>query len=692
MSRLADARSPFLKHGAEQPVDWHPWGPEAFERARAEGKALLLDIGAVWCHWCHVMDAESYDDPATAALINELFVPVKVDRDESPDVDARYQRAVQVLTGQGGWPLTAFLTPDGDVFYGGTYFPPDERYGRPSFQRVLREVARVWRDEPEKAAEAAGAVRERLAGVATAESRPGQLDRGALAGVVEAFAEGFDFRWGGFGGAPKFPHPAGLALLLDRWCEDRVEWAARVVRETLHAMGRGGVHDQLGGGFHRYSTDARWRIPHFEKMAYDNGPLLDVYARAHAVFDEPYFAEVAAGIVAHYRDVAPELVAEGGFPASQDADVGPGDDGAYWTWTLSEARAALDGDERLLTAARAALGLDDAEGAMPHDPERRVPARTATRGEVARRLELPEEKAAALVADAKRRLKAARDARPRPYVDTTRYAGWVALVASGHLAAERWAGVADAAAAGVRALERLFADAIHPSGAVLRRAGDAASGLHLDDQVFVLQGCLDAFEWTQEPAWLARARDLADVLDARFLDADRGAFRDRPLDEPAAARPLEEPFLPVVDAPTPSGNGTAALALVRLADLTGEEARRERALGVLAAFADSVAKLGTGAGTWARALDEATGPRTTVVVVGGPEARPLLRAALAVYRPRTVVRQLQPEQVAGTALPPALGAILGGRTPRAYLCAGTTCAPPTADPVELARLMRGFRG
>jgi uncharacterized protein YyaL (SSP411 family) len=243
MSALADSRSPFLRHGATQPVQWLPWGEAAFERAREENRPVLLDIGAVWCHWCHVMDRESYEDSKTAELINDMFVPVKVDRDERPDVDARYQRAVQMLTGQGGWPLTAFLLPDGQVFYGGTYFPPEEAHGRPSFRRVLTEVARVYREEPGRAREAANGIRSRLAEYATAEARAGEPDSAMVDEVIEELAGSFDFRYGGFGRAPKFPSAGALDLLIDRYLDDNTEWAQRMVVDTLTAMGRGGIHD-----------------------------------------------------------------------------------------------------------------------------------------------------------------------------------------------------------------------------------------------------------------------------------------------------------------------------------------------------------------------------------------------------------------------------------------------------------------
>ncbi|HET7039749.1 MAG TPA: DUF255 domain-containing protein, partial [Gemmatimonadales bacterium] len=358
MSRLADASSAYLRSAAHQPVDWHPWGDEAFDRARAEDKPILLDIGAVWCHWCHVMDRESYEDPAIAEALNRDWVCVKVDRDERPDVDARYQRAVQAVTGQGGWPLTGFLTPAGEVFYGGTYFPPDGKYGRPGFAAVLAELSRAYRQERDKVGQQAEMIRRHLEEHAH-EARPGAPARDVVARAVDAMARVFDFQYGGFGAAPKFPHPAALELLLVRWADAGLTWPREMVDRTLVAMARGGVYDQLGGGFHRYAVDQRWIVPHFEKMSYDNSELLRIYAHAAAslkvqagereggsageasagpparrsAFDEPpmLYRRTTEGIVAWVMTVLSDPA--GGYFASQDADVGLDDDGDYFTWT-----------------------------------------------------------------------------------------------------------------------------------------------------------------------------------------------------------------------------------------------------------------------------------------------------------------------------------------------------------------------
>lgn len=689
---LAGSRSPFLQHGATQPVDWLPWGAEAFERARRENRPILLDIGAVWCHWCHVMDRESYEDAGTAALINELYVPVKVDRDERPDVDARYQRAVQVLTGQGGWPLTAFLTPDGEVFYGGTYFPPEDTSNRPSFRRVLREIARVWREEPERTEEAVRGVRERLAAYTEVEAAPGEPSAELVAAALDELADTFDVRYGGFGRAPKFPNAGGLDLLVDAWLDRREEWVRRIALESLTAMARGGIVDQLGGGFHRYSTDARWIVPHFEKMAADNGVLARTYARAFPAFNEPILAETVDGILAHPRDIAPALVEAGGFPASQDADYGSDNDGDYWTWTHAEVEAALDGDTTAVRIATLRFGLDDPAGSMHLDPERRVLFRAMEADAIAARMEMSGEDVARAIGDVATRLKQVRDARPRPFVDETQYADLIGYVASGHLAAARHLGRPDARDAALRALDRAWRDGFDAERGMAHRIGDREAGEGLADQVAMASASLDAFEITQRREYLDRAAALADVTIARFSAAN-GAFLDRPEDAEVVAAPLARPHYPITDSPEPSGNGTAALVLLRLHELTGGARWRERALAVLRAFASAVPKFPSAAATYVQATARATLPVTRIVIVADPGSEiggALLATALRIPRPRTSVLHLEPGADT-SGLPEELAAMITGETPRAYLCAGTTCAAPVAEPEALASLITSFR-
>jgi len=680
---LAGEPSPFLQHGATQPVHWLPWGEAAFERARREDRPVLLDSGAVWCHWCHVMDRESYEDNEVAALINELYVPIKLDRDERPDVDARYQRAVQLLTGQGGWPLTAFLTPDGEVFYGGTYFPPTDGMGRPAFTRVLREVARVWREERPRALDAARGIEERLTTYGESEAQAGPLTAALLESTADELARSFDFRFGGFGDAPKFPNAGALDVLIDEWLDGGPPWTRRMFEETLLAMSRGGIYDQLGGGFHRYATDARWVIPHFEKMAYDNGPLLATYARAWAATGEPRFRWVCDGIIDHYFALAPDLLAAGGFPASQDADVGPDDDGDYWTWTRSEVLAALGGDERRTTVAVRHWGLEEARGSMHFDPERHVLFEAMSPAQVADALGMAAADVAAEIAAAREQLLAARATRPQPYVDRTQYSGWVALLASGFLTAARYLARSDAAAAGLRAVDRLLADT-RPDRSVPHRVGDPESGELLEDQAFLVQALLDAFELTQQEHYLGQARTQAEVLQQRFADPLTAGLRDRPPGTDVVARPLARAHLPISDSPTPSGNGTAALSLLRLAELTGDDATRARGVALLEAFAGSAERLGSGAATFVRAAGWVVRDPCQVVIVGrAEEGRELLETALRCYRPRLTVRWLDAGNVRRARLPSHLAAMIDATSPRAYVCIGRSCLAPVATAAEL---------
>ena len=339
-NRLKDSASPYLRSAAHQPVDWHEWGEEAFAKARAEGKPILLDIGAVWCHWCHVIDRESYENPQLAAIINEHYVPVKVDRDERPDVDSRYQAAVSAMTGQGGWPLTAFLTPDGKPFFGGTYFPPEDAMGRPGFRRILLSVAEAFRTRREEVDKTVKALEEAVSKAEAFQGAKANFDPAAADAMIGSIISMFDPRNGGFGQAPKFPHAAAVDLLLERYQTSREPMLLAVAEKTLVNMALGGVYDQLAGGFHRYSVDERWLVPHFEKMSYDNSELLKNYLHGFQVTGRPLFREIAEGIIDWVNEVLSDRES-GGFYASQDADQTLDDDGDYFTWTLDEVREAL---------------------------------------------------------------------------------------------------------------------------------------------------------------------------------------------------------------------------------------------------------------------------------------------------------------------------------------------------------------
>src|SRR5208283_3539947 len=420
---LARASSSYLRSAMHQPIQWHEFGEEAFAAARAANKPVLLDIGAVWCHWCHVMDRESYDDAEVAAIVNEHYIAVKVDRDERPDIDSRYQVAVSALTGQGGWPLTAFLTPDGKPFYGGTYFPPADSYGRPSFKRVLLSIAAAYREKHGEVLEQAQMVESAIARAESFSSGSGTVSATVIDAILESARKMFDEVNGGFGTAPKFPHPAALDLVMDQYVRTKDEELRTIFVHTLERMARGGVYDQLAGGFHRYSVDERWIVPHFEKMCYDNSELLKNYVHAYQATGDEFFAGVARDII-RWMDEWLSDRAHGGFYASQDADYSMDDDGDYFTWTLAETKAALTEDE----AAVAALYYDIQEvGDMHHNRAKNVlhvsSSALSSVEEIARRLNIEEERARTLLAAAQKKMYAARRVRPAPYVDKTVYAG-----------------------------------------------------------------------------------------------------------------------------------------------------------------------------------------------------------------------------------------------------------------------------
>src|SRR5581483_7910977 len=344
LNSLSKASSAYLRSAMHQPIGWHEWSEEAFAKAQNENKPILLDIGAVWCHWCHVMDRESYDNPEIAQIVNERFIPIKVDRDERPDIDSRYQVAVSSITGQGGWPLTAFLTPQGKPFYGGTYFPPDDQYGRPSFKRVLLAISDAYRDKRRDVTEQAQMVENAISSAESFSGRRAQFSPSVITAIVDSAIKMFDPDQGGFGSAPKFPHASAIDLVIDQYVRSGDDKLRRVFVTTLEKMAQGGVYDQLAGGFHRYSVDERWVVPHFEKMCYDNSELLKNYVHAYQVTGSESFAGVARDII-RWMDEWLSDRERGGFYASQDADYSMDDDGDYFTWTSQEARAVLSEEE-----------------------------------------------------------------------------------------------------------------------------------------------------------------------------------------------------------------------------------------------------------------------------------------------------------------------------------------------------------
>jgi uncharacterized protein YyaL (SSP411 family) len=697
LNSLSRASSAYLRSAMYQPIRWHEWGEEAFASARRENRPMLLDIGAVWCHWCHVMDRESYDDPEVAAIVNEHFIAVKVDRDERPDIDSRYQAAVSAVSGQGGWPLTAFLTPDGKPFYGGTYFPPADGYGRPSFKRVLLSIANAYKEKNGDVVEQAKMLESAIAQAESFAGRSGRVSSGIIAAIEESAFKMFDAQHGGFGQAPKFPHPSALDLLIERYAHSGDESLRNLIVTTLEHMANGGVYDQLAGGFHRYSVDERWVVPHFEKMCYDNSELLKNYVHAHQATGSEFFASVARDII-RWMDEWLSDRERGGFYASQDADINMDDDGDYFTWTLGEARAVLTEEE----AEAAALRYDINEvGEMHHNPAKNVLYVRLPIEAIASRMKLSAERVNELLDSAKKKMYAARLQRPTPYVDKTVYVGWNSMCVSAYLEAAKVLGLEAARGFALRSLDRVLAEAWKkPKGGLLHVVAYSdpkaehreVVGL-LEDYAATVLACLDAYEATADLSYFKFAQAIGDAMIAKFFDAVSGGFFDA---EPAADGKslgvLATRRKPIQDSPTPAGNPMAAIALLRLHHYTGDAGYRDKAEQTLETFAGVAGQFGIFAATYGIALVHFLENSVQVIVISGNEddaGTALVAAANTAFAFNKTTIRLTANQAVAANLPPALAATLpnlpelkSGK-PFAILCSGFTCQPPIKDAAEL---------
>jgi uncharacterized protein YyaL (SSP411 family) len=693
---LARAASAYLRSAMHQPIRWHQWGPEAFALAQNEDKPILLDIGAVWCHWCHVMDRESYDNPEVAAIINEHFIAIKVDRDERPDVDSRYQIAVSAISGQGGWPLTAFLTADGKPFYGGTYFPPDDQWGRPGFKRVLLAIAGAHREKRADVTEQASMVGNLLAQSEVFATPEAEFSPRVVDGIVAAGVKMFDPQHGGFGNAPKFPHPSVIDLLIERYARTGNDELKNIFVTTLEHMARGGVYDQLAGGFHRYSVDERWIVPHFEKMSYDNSELLKNYVHAAQVTGDPFFAHIARDII-RWMDEWLSDRQHAGFYASQDADYSMDDDGDYFTWTLDEAAAVLSEDE--LKVAQLHYDINEV-GEMHHNPAKNVLYVRALIEQIAVRLGMPPDRVEALLTSAREKLYATRLRRPTPFVDKTVYVSWNALCISAYLDAARVLALEDAHRFALRSLDRILAEGwdgergLQHVIAYSEPGGEKCvlPGL-LDDYAFTALACLDAYEATADLSYFHFAQRLADRMIARFFDQAAGGFFDAEPAQQDALGVLATRRKPFQDSPTPSGNSAAIMVLLRLYAYTNDAVYHEKAERTIRIFAGVAEQYGMFAATYAIATVMFSQPHTQVVVIGADEsAGHLLRAARAPFSFTKTVLQFRDSELTQQNLPPALAATLPA-LPRpqagaAVICSGFQCQPPVTDAEELGRLLQ----
>jgi uncharacterized protein YyaL (SSP411 family) len=689
-NRLKDSASPYLRSAAHQPIDWYEWGDAAFARAKSDDKPVLLDIGAVWCHWCHVIDRESYENPEIARVISENFIAVKVDRDERPDVDSRYQSAISAISGQGGWPLTGFLLPDGRPFFGGTYFPPEDHMGRPGFRRILLAVAESYRSKRSELERAASSLADAVAKAEAFAGARGTFDPTVVDAQVSSITQLFDIKNGGFGQAPKFPHAAALDLILERFQQTGEKHLCAMAESSLEKMARGGVYDQLAGGFHRYSVDERWLVPHFEKMSYDNSELLRNYLHGWQVTQNPFLRQTAEGIIAWVNLVLSDQ-ANGGFYGSQDADYSLDDDGDYFTWTLDELRAALSSQEARIME----LYYDvEAHGEMHHNPAKNVLWIARDPAEIATHMGLAETAVHETITTAQEKMLAARIPRPTPYVDKTMYVSWNAMFVSGYLDA---ASVLDGIVAessrrfALKTLDRMLSEVWSETRGFGHRIGGPALDGSLDDQVFGVLALLDAFEATLDGRYFAAAQKTMDLAVARYRDAEGGGFFDRPSDA-APMSGLDVRRKPFQDSPTPGANSAAAIALLRMHAFSADNRYRDFAEKTLEAFAKIAPQYGLFAATYGLAATLFIYHPVQIVVTGAADdwvAQSLELAARRNFRFGKAVLRVTPGTDTSH-LPTALRETLPhlpADKPVAVVCAGQTCLPPASDATQLTALL-----
>jgi uncharacterized protein YyaL (SSP411 family) len=675
-NRLAHETSPYLLQHAHNPVDWYPWGPEALTRAKTEDKPILLSIGYSACHWCHVMERESFEDPHTASVMNAAFVNIKVDREERPDLDAIYMQAVQAMTGAGGWPMTVFLTPDGTPFYGGTYFPPVDRPNLPAFTRILGAIADAWQNRRDEVVQSGTQLRQHLQqAMRPARAEGPALDPSILDAAGRGLAAQHDPEFGGFGSAPKFPQPMALEFLLRYWKRSGDEAARDIVVHTLEQMARGGIYDQLGGGFARYSTDAEWLVPHFEKMLYDNAQLTRVYLMGYQATGNAFFRQIAEQVIDYVlREMTDPM---GGFYSTEDADS-EGEEGKFYVWTPAELRELLgDDDARLFGAFYDVKDLGNFEGRASILHMDYIP------GDLASRLGVSEAALLGALERSRQVLFAARSQRVRPARDEKVLAAWNGMMLRAVAEAARVLGRGDFLTAAVRNAEFLVGSMQSPDGAMHRtwKPGFAARlNGYLEDQANVADGLLALYEANFDPRWLAAAVALADVMLERFADPEHGGFFDTSSEhETLITRPKD-----IFDNATPSGNAVAADVLLRLALLTDNDHYRQAAQGVLDLLREPMTRYPLGFGRSLNALDFFLGRPKEIAIVGSAGAadtEALLRVVFERFLPNKVL-------AGGTASIP----LLESRTERrgqatAYVCEHYVCQAPTTDPDELRALL-----
>jgi uncharacterized protein YyaL (SSP411 family) len=676
-NRLILETSPYLLQHAHNPVDWYPWGEEAFSRARAEDRPILLSVGYSACHWCHVMERESFENPAIAALMNQHFVSVKVDREERPDVDDVYMKAVQVLTGHGGWPMTVFLTPDLKPFYGGTYFPPVDRHGLPGFPRVLEAVARAYHERPDDITRSAGQILDRLAGLEmVGDSGGAPLDPELPQRAAEALLRHVDQNQGGLGGAPKFPHPAVFQLFLRRHRVTRDPALLEVVTLTADRMAAGGIYDHVGGGFHRYSVDARWLVPHFEKMLYDNAQIPRLYLEGHQVTGNGDWRRVVEETLDYV--IVGLGHPDGGFYSATDADS-EGEEGRYFVWRRDEVEKLVEPRDLDLVCRY----WDVSEGG--NFEGHNILHATITAEQAARLFGRSPEEVRAAIDRARARLLQARSSRVPPLRDEKILTSWNALMIGTLAEAGRVLREARFVAAAARAAEFVW-EQMRDGGRLLHgwARGRAKQGAFLDDHANLASALVDLYEATGERRHLERARELVAALDARFRDIQGGAYFFTAHDEERLIARSKSG----ADSSVPSGNAVAAHALLRLHHLTGDATCLERAEEILRVYQGEAGRNPFGYATYLQALElYSEGPTEVIVVADDAGAAKTFWDAVArVYLPhRTLVAATPGDPMP---LAPAKDRPAVGGRPTAYVCRHFTCSAPVTTPEELGRLLQ----
>ncbi|MEO8430131.1 MAG: thioredoxin domain-containing protein [Acidobacteriota bacterium] len=680
VNRLADEHSPYLLQHKDNPVDWYPWGEEAFARSRAEGKPIFLSIGYATCHWCHVMERESFESERIAEALNRDFVAIKVDREERPDVDDIYMSAVQTMTGSGGWPLSVFLTPDRRPFYGGTYFPPDDRWGRPGFLSLLSSVANAWTTRRQDMETSAAELFAHLSDAAAGAPAAGTAGPEVLDVAMKDMVRQFDAAHGGFGGAPKFPPAMRLELLIRRFARTGDPEARAMAETTLTKMAEGGLYDHVGGGFHRYSVDGRWLIPHFEKMLYDNAMLARVYLLAGRAFADPGYDRVARETLDYLlREMTPE---EGGFFAAQDADSG-GEEGTFYSWTPAELEEALGRDTAAVVSAR--FGVTKAGN---FEGGRTVFSVVRGLTDIARETGKSAEEIAATLAAARDVLYEVRRRRVAPATDDKLLTDWTSLAISAFALAGRLLREPRYEAAARRAADRILSRC-RRGGELLHRERGGEAGIpgFASDYAYLIEALLDLYEATFEARYFREAVGLQRDFEARFADTRGGYALSTTEHDGLIFRPRE-----ILDAATPSSNSVAAMNLLRLHAFTGDAAYRDGAEGLFSTFSAYLQRASSGVPRLLCALDWARSGSREVVIAGEKGRRDFEALRDAVFASPALNRVVAHADAAGSL--EGVSPLVEGRSPengaaRAWVCEDFACKAPTADPAELAAALHG---